>query len=318
MDAMQLHENFLARGGRKSPSTGNGRAWSENEETYLLHSRLHKMPYKHIAGHLNKTELACRLHYHQLQRGSSRRRRDASPSSTSSDMTPRGRTRVSCSPVFQGSSAYRGDTRSLSPSVMGSPYLPRSVTSDVQFLPRIVSVEESPRLPGMLSRSEGPGPGYAQYHVSHYHVGEGSPRSSTSTPDLHHNTLPSVYPYRPGSPGAALRAAESPLRLDRSSGPWSPPVSALHTAGEIESSRLGAIYEKHKNAFWAVVADDYGMNASPVALEQAWRSGACCQYNKCEQSSSKPMTPMASPDKDRSRVSIRDVTRISSIMNDNF
>lgn len=32
------------------------------------------MPYKHIATHLKKTELACRLHYHQLSFGSKSRR----------------------------------------------------------------------------------------------------------------------------------------------------------------------------------------------------------------------------------------------------
>src|SRR5579862_4891481 len=37
------------------------------------------MPYKHIASHLKKTELACRLHYHQLSHGSNRRKRTGSP-----------------------------------------------------------------------------------------------------------------------------------------------------------------------------------------------------------------------------------------------
>ncbi|KAG5980766.1 hypothetical protein E4U55_003691 [Claviceps digitariae] len=308
---MQRHE--VTRD-RQSPSTGSGRAWSDNEEAFLLHSRLQKMPYKHIATQLNKTELACRLHYHQLQRGSTRRRRDGSPSSTTSDVTPRGRARVSCSPVYQGSPVYRGDTRSLSPSLMmGSPYLPRSVTSDVQLLPRIVSVEGSPRLPALLPRSEGPA--YPQHNVS-----EGSPRYSTRTPDFQHRSLPSVLSHRFGSPAAASEPAMSPLRLDTSSRPWSPPAS-VHTAAHVELPRLGAIYEKHKNAFWAVVADEYGMNASPVALEQAWRSGACCQYNNnsgSSSSSSKPMTPMASPDKDRSRLPTQDVTRISSIIDGNF
>ena len=36
------------------------------------------MPYKYIAVHLKKTELACRLHYHQLSYGSKNRRRAAS------------------------------------------------------------------------------------------------------------------------------------------------------------------------------------------------------------------------------------------------
>ena len=42
------------------------------------------MPYKHIAAQLNKTELACRLHYHQMSYGGNRRRRSDSVSSTGS------------------------------------------------------------------------------------------------------------------------------------------------------------------------------------------------------------------------------------------
>ena len=49
---------------------------------------MHKMPYKHIAAHLQKTELACRLHYHQLSFGTKRRRRTLSASSTKSGFQP--------------------------------------------------------------------------------------------------------------------------------------------------------------------------------------------------------------------------------------
>ena len=45
---------------------------------------MQKMPYKHIAAHLKKTELACRLHYHQLSHGSHRRKRTSSVSSSTS------------------------------------------------------------------------------------------------------------------------------------------------------------------------------------------------------------------------------------------
>lgn len=45
---------------------------------------MQKMPYKHIAAHLKKTELACRLHFHQLSHGSHRRKRTSSMSSTAS------------------------------------------------------------------------------------------------------------------------------------------------------------------------------------------------------------------------------------------
>ncbi|KAL9013677.1 MAG: hypothetical protein Q9173_001643 [Seirophora scorigena] len=63
---------------RKSISTGGGRAWSQEEENYLIETRMHKMPYKHIAATLKKTELACRLHFHQLSFGNKRRRRNSS------------------------------------------------------------------------------------------------------------------------------------------------------------------------------------------------------------------------------------------------
>jgi hypothetical protein len=53
------------------------------QEVYLLQTRLQKMPYKHIAAHLKKTELACRLHYHQLSHGSNRRKRTNSITSSS-------------------------------------------------------------------------------------------------------------------------------------------------------------------------------------------------------------------------------------------
>jgi hypothetical protein len=46
--------------------------------------RLERVAYKKIASHLDKTELACRLHYHQLSHGGNRRKRNNSVSSTSS------------------------------------------------------------------------------------------------------------------------------------------------------------------------------------------------------------------------------------------
>lgn len=57
------------------------------QEVYLLQTRLQKMPYKHIAAHLKKTELACRLHYHQLSHGSNRRKRTSSVTSSSAGST---------------------------------------------------------------------------------------------------------------------------------------------------------------------------------------------------------------------------------------
>ncbi|KAL9006948.1 MAG: hypothetical protein Q9188_000324 [Gyalolechia gomerana] len=69
---------------RKSISTAGGRAWSQEEENYLIETRMHKMPYKHIATTLKKTELACRLHYHQLSFCNKKRRRTSSVTSPTS------------------------------------------------------------------------------------------------------------------------------------------------------------------------------------------------------------------------------------------
>ena len=56
----------------------------KTQEAYLIKTRMHKMPYKHIAAQLKKTELACRLHYHQLSFGGKRKRRATSVSSSAS------------------------------------------------------------------------------------------------------------------------------------------------------------------------------------------------------------------------------------------
>lgn len=92
VDAMNRHDYGVHKN-KKQASTGGGRAWSEDEEVYLLQTRLQKMPYKHIAAHLKKTELACRLHYHQLSHGSNRRKRTSS-------VTPSGEGSTVHSPVM--------------------------------------------------------------------------------------------------------------------------------------------------------------------------------------------------------------------------
>ncbi|KAH0601343.1 hypothetical protein MHUMG1_00217 [Metarhizium humberi] len=292
-DAMQRHENGVTKN-RKAPLTGSGRAWREDEEAYLLQTRLQKMPYKHIAAHLNKTELACRLHYHQLSHGSTRRKRTASCSSGSSDPSPN-------QPATYSSPVYRGETRSLSPSVAATSYLPKPLNSDMQ-LSRIMSVERSPRLPAILPKPEG---------VAYPQGGEVVPRHPMVTPEQHHEPLPPVVGmHHHGSP--AYQSPVPPLRLD--TGRLSPPSTSVHTPAHVDLGRLRSIYETHKSAFWAVIADEYGMNASPVALEQAWKTGACCQYSE-----SNPITPIASPDKDRRtgyRMTGQDKTRISSILDD--
>jgi hypothetical protein len=80
----------IARGQRRRYETSleltleNIKCLLFTQENYLLQTRMQKMPYKHIAAHLKKTELACRLHYHQLSHGSHRRKRTGSVSSSNS------------------------------------------------------------------------------------------------------------------------------------------------------------------------------------------------------------------------------------------
>lgn len=102
-------------------SAGGNRSWSEEEENYLLQTRMQKMPYKHIAAHLKKTELACRLHYHQLSHGSHRRKRNNSVSSTTS--TSSTGTSAAYGMVAE-QDAYSQSSRHSSPmSYTGSPHV---------------------------------------------------------------------------------------------------------------------------------------------------------------------------------------------------
>ncbi|KAK8035126.1 hypothetical protein PG993_010121 [Apiospora rasikravindrae] len=143
-DALDRHDYGITKN-RKLASTGGGRAWSEDEEVYLLQTRLQKMPYKHIAAHLKKTELACRLHYHQLSHGSNRRKRTTSMSSTSSGHSP-------ILPTSMPTPIREAVSRSTSPPGSSGSYGPHS-PSQIQ-LPSIMtsSNDASPRLPAILPK----------------------------------------------------------------------------------------------------------------------------------------------------------------------
>ncbi|PUU76284.1 hypothetical protein B9Z19DRAFT_261136 [Tuber borchii] len=128
--------------GRKGSAAGGGKAWTEEEEVYLLQMRLERVAYKKIASHLDKTELACRLHYHQLSHGGNRRKRNNSISSTSSNAsvtspvaspsssTPLAKTRssspatASFSPV-NASGAIQKVGATTQPKIKGKPLLPK-------------------------------------------------------------------------------------------------------------------------------------------------------------------------------------------------
>lgn len=157
-DATDRH-HFAVQKNRKQASTGGGRAWSEDEEVYLLQTRLQKMPYKHIAAHLKKTELACRLHYHQLSHGSNRRKRTTSVSSGSSTLSPMMHVSRVQSPIHESNSipgspesyTYSPETQQVQLPSAAS-LLPRSGSSSPQrTLGHPIAILPKPTLPRQVS-----------------------------------------------------------------------------------------------------------------------------------------------------------------------
>ncbi|KAH8178545.1 hypothetical protein LIA77_00064 [Sarocladium implicatum] len=275
---------------RKPASTGGGRAWSEEEEAYLLQTRMQKMPYKHIAAHLRKTELACRLHYHQLSHGSGRRKRTASCSSGgSSEHSPV----MSMAPLDRSRESL---ARSLSPPGSSSGYM--HVSGSMQ-LPSIMSGNTPPRLPAILPKPMSMAP------MSSAHGNNGPHMMHSQPSEMHGGLQPSAMHRQQSLPPAPA------LRLDCNAPP-AMPAAANHTAKHVDLNRLHSAYAAHKNTFWAVVAKDYGHNASPATLEQAWKTGMCCSQSRA----GSPITPVASPDCNEKEAynRIQDKTRISSIL----
>ncbi|KAI5780009.1 hypothetical protein EDC01DRAFT_283161 [Geopyxis carbonaria] len=132
--------------GRKGAAAGGGKAWTEEEEVYLLQMRLERVAYKKIASHLDKTELACRLHYHQLSHGGNRRKRNnsissnssnasaASPATSPSAETPSTKTLLpGFSPVNAAGAIQKPGSHTM-PKVKGKPLLPKP--SDSTSSPR--------------------------------------------------------------------------------------------------------------------------------------------------------------------------------------
>ncbi|KAL3607967.1 hypothetical protein FPOAC2_02958 [Fusarium poae] len=299
-DSMDRHDYGITKN-RKASSTGGGRAWSDEEESYLIQTRLQKMPYKYIAAHLKKTELACRLHYHQLSHGSNRRNKRAASVSSGASMEISQTHNVNIpSPARETvsrSASPGGSMRSYSPP----PYNTSNNSSHIQ-LPSIVGPSEVPRLPSILPKPTGmPLPPPASHQ-------------SYNTPAV---DVPVQMPHASFHRAASYPRTTPPLRLDCSVAPTpavvpSPPA---HNASHVDLSRLHSIYSSHRSSFWSTIANEYGPSASPSVLEQAWKTGTCCSP-----SSLTPITPTSSPgqaEKDAQNQTYQkghDKTRISSIL----
>ncbi|KAI5919015.1 hypothetical protein F4810DRAFT_524493 [Camillea tinctor] len=279
-DALDRHEYGITKN-RKFASTGGGRAWSEDEEVYLLQTRLQKMPYKHIAAHLKKTELACRLHYHQLSHGSNRRKRTTSVSSGSSST---GHSPImpatipspirECSPRDPSPPGSSGSHDPSSPAYTTSMQLPSIMTSS-SLSPRLPAILPKPASMTFTPVSAAPTLGYP-----------------TPLPDSARSLAPSPFPQP-----SPIGHAPTTLRLDCSSLP--PPPSLA----QVDVARLQAIYAAHRSSFWGAVAAEYGPGASPVVLEQAWKA-----YVQT------PITPVTSPNERERDDKQHDKTRISAIL----
>lgn len=219
-------EGMVLRRGLDSNFAAHGPVSHRIQEAYLIETRTHKMPYKHIAAHLKKTELACRLHYHQLSYGNKRPRHHAPSSSVGSI-----------------------EHRSGSPSGRAH--------DDLQQRP----------LPAFHPPS------------SPDRFGQPSDPLSASSPN-HVPILPKPIP-------SAQRASHhtKSLRLITED------MGSPEKRQVIDMQRLNRIYNAHRIHFWSMVAQSYGSNVSPSALEDAWRRE---QVTTCR--ADFPPTPCGSPE----------------------
>ncbi len=309
------------------------------QEVYLLQTRLQKMPYKHIAAHLKKTELACRLHYHQLSHGSNRRKRTTSVSSGSST--------AGHSPILPASvpSPIHEDSRSPSPPGSAGSYGPGSA---VVQLPSILTgaamsgvTTASPRLPTILPKpvsmtlalvAASPSIAAARGYPTPLH--DIIPHSAPLLPAANFVPTPTTA-TAPGPPHSATLMGSSSSSSTTPNLPLHcsglPPPSSLQPASAgphhpVDMSRLQAIYAAHRSSFWTAIASEYGPSANPAVLEQAWRgSGSCLDsgihhhhQHHHHHLQSTPLTPGTSPD-DREATFYggrlgHDKTRISAIL----
>lgn len=247
------------------------------------------MPYKHIAAHLKKTELACRLHYHQLSHGSNRRKRTTSMSSSSSSNGH--------SPLMHAtipSPIHESPSRSVSPPVSLANYASGGAVQLPSIMNHGVGSHNSPRLPAIL-----PKPANMQLAMN-------GPRYNSLQERPQHNAplMPSAN-FSPSAPPAAPRgAAMGPLRLDCSTSTGQQPI---------DMGRLQAVYSQHRTNFWSTVAADYGNGVHPSVLEQAWRTGNPGAASGSYNAAPTPITPIGSPD-ERDCYHKQNKTRISAIL----
>ncbi|KAI9773079.1 MAG: hypothetical protein M1840_008199 [Geoglossum simile] len=221
---------------RKVAATGGGRAWTEEEEVYLLQTRLQKMPYKHIASHLKKTELACRLHYHQLSHGSNRRKRTGSPTV---DSPIQSSSLSAQQPTLQGCDGGANAGTTTSTTTTTTSPLAHSPTTQCTGSP--TDAEPASIKAGSVSPQR-----YCKPILP-------KPTCYISSPTTSHTRA---------SPSSCCG---SPRLLPR--------INCNSHAPPIDKDRLRRVYEAHRIDFWRFIADEYGGGVDPLLLEETWKRG---------------------------------------------
>ncbi|KAI0392599.1 hypothetical protein F5Y17DRAFT_459733 [Xylariaceae sp. FL0594] len=302
-DALDRHKFGVSKSRKskseKLASTGGGRAWSEDEEVYLLRTRRQKVQYKYIAEHLNKTALACRLHYYQLRHGTNRRKRATSVSSGSSSGLSPVLPAINPSSVQVPSSRDATTRESVGMREPSSPDRDQSLVLLPRIMPR---TSVSPRLPALL-----PKPASIALSTNQTSSGLNYPMHKDLTDNSIHSLAPPAF-------SKSTTAGQTPsLRLDCSVA--LPPPSA----SQVDLSRLQAIYASHRSTFWGAIAADYGSGTSPNVLEHAWKTNSISLTPSG--GGHAPITPAPSPNDRESSLGLGlgppvsyDKTRISALL----
>jgi hypothetical protein len=195
------------------------------------------MPYKHIAAHLNKTDLACRLHYYQIH--GNRRKRN-----------------LSCSSVPGHFSLEYGHNFPPSPPESASPSIPGSPRMD-----NAVCISQDIRLPPILPRPS------SLAESSHHPFPTAEEARRVPLPPLAVGHAPVPFAHQ-------QQQQRQELRLDTS---FTSINSSRNDPSSVDLARLQSIYARHGQAFWGVISAEYGSGASATVLEQAWKASGSCQ-----------------------------------------
>ncbi|KAH0499730.1 hypothetical protein TgHK011_006905 [Trichoderma gracile] len=304
-EPVERHEQGVTKS-RKTIMTGGGRAWSEAEEQYLVRTRHQKVPYKQIAANLKKTELACRLHYHQLTHSSARRRHSVSTTSSVS-ASSRPSEMMTVTILGPPGAHHHRPTGSLSAHRRAESYSSTSTASssgDNVQLPRIVDAWASPTLPVILPRpSSMVVETTASRHLPRLH----EELCHLPPPPHHHHHQQYHHQSQHQHHQQQQQHMETPAGFPL-------PSTSTHPPPYVDMARLHALYDVHRDAFWHAIARDYGWNASPAALESAWRDSQSRRGNKAA-TPERPLTPADSPEAPARRDSV-DRTSIASLLAD--